>query len=102
MPTQEPSPTLAAIGEETLVSRSDTVLAAPVRSELVMMSVSTGRYFGLDDIGNDIWQRLETPRTFGALVEALCADYAAERATIAEDVRKLLLEMAAHNVVKIG
>jgi hypothetical protein len=90
------------IGDNTLISRSTSVLSAPVRDEIVMMSVESGRYLGLDDIGSDIWRRLETPRTFGELIDGLAADYAADRAVIADDVRKLLSEMAAHNVVKFG
>lgn len=90
------------IGEDTLIARSTSVLSAPVRDEVVMMSIESGRYLGLDDIGSDIWRRLETPRTFGALVDGLAADYDADRAVIADDVRKLLLEMAAHDAVKLG
>jgi hypothetical protein len=67
-----------------------------------MMSVESGRYLGLDDIGSDIWRRLETPRTFGELIDGLAADYNADRALIADDVRKLLSEMAAHDAVTLG
>jgi hypothetical protein len=89
------------IEENTLISRSTTVLSAPVREEIVMMSIESGRYFGLDDIGNDIWRRLETPRTFGELIDGLAADYDADRAVIADDVRKLLAEMAEHKVIAL-
>jgi hypothetical protein len=65
-----------------------------------MMDARSGRYVGLDDIGSVIWQRLETPCTFGQLVDGLVADYEAERAVIAADVRALLADMAAHGVVR--
>lgn len=86
----------------TLVSRSPSVLTAEVDGEIVMMSIEEGRYFGLDDIASDIWKRLEAPLSFAALIDALAADYDADRATIAADVRALLERMAAHGVVTLA
>lgn len=90
------------IGEETVISRSPSVLAAEVEGETVMMSIDQGRYFGLDHIGTDIWKRIEPPCSFGALIEALVAEYDADRATIATDVRRLLDRMAAQGVVRLA
>lgn len=90
------------ISDSTVISRSPSVLAATVQDEIVMMSIDRGSYFGLDDIGSDIWQRIEPPCSFGALIDALAADYEADRATIATDVRVLLDRMAAQDVVKLG
>ncbi len=95
-----PSDTI--IAETTLITRSSGVLAAAVRDEMVMMDIESGRYYGLDDIGSDIWRRLEQPRRFGELVDMLAGDYDADRGVIAEDVRKLLALMARHNVVALG
>ena len=88
-----------SIGEETRIRRSESVLTAAVDKETIMMDVSSGRYVGLDDIASVIWQRLETPHTFGELVDSLVEDYDAERAVIAQDVRELLKEMATQGIV---
>ena len=90
------------IGENTLIARSSALLAAAVHDETVMMDIASGHYYGLDEIGSVIWQRLETPCTFGVLVDGLVTDYEAERAVIAEDVRKLLSIMAEHKVVTLS
>jgi Coenzyme PQQ synthesis protein D (PqqD) len=90
------------IGEATLIHRTASVLTAEIDKQIVMMDIESGRYLGLDDIGSVIWQRLETPRTFGELIDGLTADYDADRSVIADDVRKLLLDMAAHDVVAFG
>jgi hypothetical protein len=91
-----------AIAEKTLISRSPSVLAAEVDGEIVMMSIEQGRYFGLDDIGSDIWKRIEPPCSFAALVDALTADYEADRSTIAADVTALLTQMAEQDVVRLA
>jgi hypothetical protein len=92
----------APIDSQTLISRSTGLLVAPVHDETVMMAIESGNYYGLDDIGSEIWRRLESPSTFAALVDGLAADYDADRAVIAEDVRKLLAVMAEHHVVTLG
>jgi len=90
------------IDDQTLISRSTGLMVAPVRDETVMMEIKSGRYYGLDDIGSEIWRRLESPCKFGELVGGLAADFDADRAVIAEDVRELLSIMAEHNVVTLG
>jgi hypothetical protein len=92
----------APINDDTLITRSTGLLAAAVHDETVMMDIASGHYYGLDDIGSEIWRRLETSNTFGKLVDSLAADYDAERAVIAEDVRQLLVVMADHKVVTLS
>jgi coenzyme PQQ synthesis protein D (PqqD) len=90
------------ISDDTLITRNTGLLAAAVHDETVMMDIESGRYYGLDDIGSVIWQRLEAPCRFGALIDGLVADYEGDRAVIAGDVRKLLSIMAEHKVVVLG
>lgn len=90
-----------AIADATRIARSTSLLVAAVNDEIVMMDAQRGHYYGLDRIGADIWSRLETPVSFAALVDGLAAEYDAERAQIAEDVRQLLAVMLRHQVVCI-
>jgi|ERR1041385_5304595 Coenzyme PQQ synthesis protein D (PqqD) len=92
----------AAVLDSTMISRSTSVLTAEVDGEIVMMSIEQGRYFGLDDIGSDIWKRLDTPCSFAELIDRLARDYDADRATIAADVRDLLGRMAEQDVVRLA
>jgi hypothetical protein len=45
MPSNQPP---AAIGDDTRICRNAPVLTAGVSCETVMMSVKSGRYYGLD------------------------------------------------------
>ena len=90
------------VSDATMISRSQSVLTAEVDGEIVMMSIDRGCYFGLDDIGSDIWKRLDAPCAFADLVDRLVADYDADRATIAADVQALLVRMAEHDVVRLS
>ncbi len=87
--------------DSSLLCRVELVLTAEIDGEVVMMGIDQGRYFGLDDIGSDIWRRLETPVTLGDLVDALAAEYDAERTVIARDVVALLDQFLDHGIVRI-
>lgn len=102
MPYQNSSQCAGAIADATIISRSPSVVTAEVDGEIVMMSVERGCYFGLDDIGSDIWKRIESPCSFATLVEGLVADYEADRATIMFDVQNLLGNMVAHDIIRLA
>jgi hypothetical protein len=91
----------STIGEVTIVSRNPSVLTADVDGEVVMISIEQGRYIGLDEIGSDIWKRIEPSCSFATLIEDLAADYEADRATIIADVENLLLRMVEQGVVRL-
>jgi Coenzyme PQQ synthesis protein D (PqqD) len=90
------------IADTTIISRSPSVPTAEVDGEVVMMSIEQGQYFGLDNIGSDILKRLDPPCAFVDLIDRLAADYDADRASIAADVRALLETMAERDVVRLA
>jgi hypothetical protein len=101
MPDQISSQPAGAITDGTIVSRSPSVRTAEVDGEIVMMSVERGRYFGLDDIGSDIWKRIDPPCSFARLIEGLVADYEVDRATIIMDVQSLLGRMVEYDIIRL-
>ncbi|MEI9992436.1 MAG: PqqD family protein [Rhizomicrobium sp.] len=98
----ETAATALPISEEAVVSRNPGLMTAAVHDETMMMDIEGGKYYGLDDIGSAIWQRLEAPQTFAALIDGLAAEYDAERNVIAADVARLLALMAEHKVINLA
>jgi len=89
----------ATLSSSSMVRRSDDQIAARVDDEVVILSVERGSYFGLDDIGSDIWERIASPMRVDALCDALVAKYDADRATIERDVLALLEKLVAAGLV---
>ncbi len=86
---------------DTVVRYADLLFSA-VDAEMVIFQVKQDAYFSLDEIGADIWHRLEQPIGVGALCEALGRDYEAEPATIHRDVLALLNQMAVAELIRIA
>jgi coenzyme PQQ synthesis protein D (PqqD) len=86
----------------SLVQWSGDPIAAPVDGEIVLLSVERGTYYGLDDIGSEIWKRLEKPVRVEMLCEALIAKYEGDRAIIERDVLLLLQSLAADGLISVA
>jgi len=88
------------LSAETTVRKAASHLAIEVDGEVMLMSESQGRYFGLDGIGSDIWKRLETPQTLAELCDSLAGDYTVEREIIERDVKSLLVTLQGYGLVE--
>ena len=87
---------------KSLVQWSGDPISAAVDEEIVILSVERGTYYGLDDIGSEIWQRLETPVRVDSLCDALAKKYEGDRATSERDVLQLLESLAADGLITVA
>lgn len=71
------------------IMRSPHHPAAAFGDELVLLNVENAKYYSLDDIGADIWQRLESPVAVSDLIAALATDYGTDKAVVEKDVLAL-------------
>ena len=85
---------------ETVLSRNNDILHAPVNpEEAVMLSISAGRYYGLNAVAARIWELLETPKTTAELCTRLCAEFEVEAPACEHDVLKFVDQLVANRIV---
>lgn len=77
----------------TILERNRDMLFSHIDHEVVIFHMMKGAYFSLDEVGADIWSRLDTPMTVAALCDSLTADYDGDGAEIERDVLVLLADM---------
>lgn len=85
---------------QSVVCRSKDVLSAAVGTDVVLMNASCDNYFGLDDIGSDIWRRMEQPIAVAQLCAALASEYAGPRGAIERDAMALLEDLLENNLIE--
>lgn len=83
------------------VCRSEGQLSTEIDNEMVLMSITQGKYFNLDAIGTDIWKRLGNKITVADLCTALLDEYDADAETINNDVLALLNQLAAKGLIEV-
>ena len=65
------------------------------------MSIDAGAYYGLEGPAQRIWEILETPLTFSALVDRLVEEYQVSPETCAADLERFLGEMEREGILRV-
>jgi Coenzyme PQQ synthesis protein D (PqqD) len=85
---------------ETTLTRDGEILHASVSTkEMVMLSISTGRYYGLNSVGMRIWELLETPMTVNKICAQLCREFEVEPLHCETAVLKFANELVDNGIV---
>ncbi len=79
---------------------SDQAIANAVADETVILHLGNGTYFGLDPIGAQLWEALQAGETPISICEALLEAYDVAPEQLAADLRALVDEMIANNLIK--
>jgi hypothetical protein len=89
-----------SIGLDTTLSRNGDILYAPTGTEeAVMMSVTAGRYYGLNAVACRIWELLETPKTMTQLCAQICEEFEVDAQTCEAEVAKFARDLIDHEIV---
>jgi len=76
------------------------VVAAALDDEAVLLNVSTGVYFGLDEVGTRIWALMTEGADTDAIVEQLAAEFDASHEQLNADVAAFAEQLHAHGLVR--
>ena len=83
------------------VKISEDALSQELSGETVLLELSRGVYYGLDDVGTRIWQLLGEGRSLAETLAALVAEYDVTAEQGAEDLLALVRELEEHRLIAI-
>ena len=86
---------------DSLVARGESLMSSDLDGETVMMSIESGKYYGLDDIGSRIWALVEQPLSVGNLCDTLMTEFEVDRETCQQHVLEFLEELRDESIVTI-
>lgn len=86
---------------ESRVSVSPSVYARDFGAELVLLDFGRGEYFGLDELGAEIWRLLESGSPIGTVTDAVVARYEVPREQALQDVVALVSHMQSQGLVAL-
>ncbi|ARA94403.1 PqqD family protein [Rhodothermaceae bacterium RA] len=79
-----------ALTDETLLRQKEDVTMAELDGEAVLLDIQTSYYFGTNEVGRFIWERLKEGATIPALVAALQEACEVDEAVLRQDVREFV------------
>ena len=84
---------------EPLYQRATTLLEAELGEELVALDADAGVCFGFNEVAATVWRRLEQPRSFEELRQALLAEYEVTSEQCTEELDALLNDLIAKGLI---
>ena len=92
--------TSALIDLQTALARSEGILYSEVDGDVTMMSVETGKYYSLSDVGARIWALLERPMSPEQICNQLMVEYRVDRERCEGEVISVMRQMASEGIVE--
>jgi len=92
---------MRSFSPEDKLSRAQEMLSTELDQETVLMSIDAGAYYGLGGTARRIWEKLETPLTFSALVDSLVKEYRITPEACAADLEGFLAEMEREGLLRV-
>ena len=89
------------IKQETIITKSEDLLEAPLDESLALMSIDSGKYYGLNPIGRDIWEKIAKPSTFEEIINYLQNRFEIDQKTCEEETLSFLLELANRQMIEL-
>lgn len=92
---------VAGITAQSIVVVAREQVSCDLAGEAAVLNLASGVYYGLDEVGANVWKLIEKPATVDSICNALIEEYAADRGTIEADVCVLLTEMIKEGLVEL-
>jgi len=77
------------------------VLVRQIAGESVLLNLQTETYFGLDEVGTDMWNALTTTETIEAAFTRLLETYDVDEAVLRADLSALIEELVDCGLVEL-
>lgn len=85
---------------DTTVVVSPDQVSSEVGEEAVILGLSRGRYYGLNEVGLFIWRLLQTPRRLSEICDQVVAAYQVDRERAEADVLELVGRLVEEGLVQ--
>ena len=84
-----------------MVRATPTQVSTVLDGEAVLLELSRGVYFGLNEVGTVVWQLVKEPTRVAALRDAICREYDVPPDRCLADVTSLLERMRDEGLVEV-
>ncbi|HKS42818.1 MAG TPA: PqqD family protein [Blastocatellia bacterium] len=91
-----------AISFAARVSVPPDILISEVGDESVLLNLKSECYFGLDEMGTQMWKTLIASDSIQAAYETLLAEYEVEASRLREDLDELIQQLMEQGLVEVG
>lgn len=92
----------ARIDQTTVVTTSETLAAADLGDEAVVLDPASGQYYALNDVARRIVELATGSAPFGTIVDHMMAEYDVDRARLTRDIESFVTDLAERGLVRLS
>ena len=85
---------------QRITIRAD-VLSRLVEGEAVLLDLKSGTYFGLNEVGSEVWEIIGTGASLGEIKDQLMDRFEVDRATLDRDLAALIAQLQDRGLVDL-
>ena len=85
---------------DTKLSIPPQVMSRLVDDETVLLDLESGMYFGLDGVGQLIWQSVSEGKTLGEIAGVISAEYEVEEAQALADLLEFTSDLVERGLLR--
>lgn len=98
MTSPNTSPLIAA--NSVVVATKDQV-ASDLAGEVILLSLQTGMYYGLDQVGARIWELLQQPTRVADIRDTIAREYEVALEQCERDIFELLRQLVTEGLIEV-
>lgn len=89
------------VSERSIVVAATDQVSTSLRDEVVILGLSDGVYYGLNEVGARVWALVREPMTVGQIRSVVVAEFDVDPDRALSDVLALLDDLVRHGLVEI-
>ena len=78
------------------------VLAQEIQGEVVLLNLTSQRYFALDEMGSSVWQELTAASSIEVAYERLLSLYEVGPGQLREDLQAFVQQLVTNDLVEVS
>lgn len=90
-----------AITDQSIIQVAEEQVSSDSVGESIILNLTSGKYYGLDEVGARIWGLIQQPIKFSDIFKAILAEYRVEPTRCQQDLLALLYDLAQEELIII-
>ena len=92
---------MTKIALESQIKQCGSIYTSSIDNEAVMLNVDLGKYFGMNSIASDIWNKLKNTMSVESLIHSLSNEYNVSPEECQADVIPFLENLISNGLIEV-
>lgn len=90
-----------SLTDTTRISARPDQISSDLEGETILLHMTSGLYYGLNDIGVKIWSLIQTPQTLAEVRQTLLANYEVTVEDCDRELKELLISLSEAELISL-